>query len=139
MTSDSKTIMAEKAESLNIIRKVYHWINGQIHESDSDRYGEVFDSATGEQCAEVVMANEADVNIYARGNLSVDEIRDLAIDAEQKIIDMEDIELLGTWSNSGGSTSSMRGNSSDKVGGMFVDFYSEDNAVSDRNGYEIFR
>ena len=84
-----------------------------------------------------VAPNEADVNIYARGNLSVDEIRDLAIDAEQKIIDMEDIELLGTWSNSGGSTSSMRGNSSDKVGGMFVDFYSEDNAVSDRNGYEI--
>ena len=63
MTSDSKTIMAEKAESLNMIRKVSHWINGQIHESDSDRYGEVFDSATGEQCAEVVMANEADVNM----------------------------------------------------------------------------
>lgn len=55
--------MAEKAESLNMIRKVSHWINGQIHESDSDRYGEVFDSATGEQCAEVVMANEADVNM----------------------------------------------------------------------------
>jgi malonate-semialdehyde dehydrogenase (acetylating)/methylmalonate-semialdehyde dehydrogenase len=55
--------MAEKEESLNIIRRVSHWINGQIHESGSDRYGEVFDSATGEQCAEVVMANEADVNI----------------------------------------------------------------------------
>ena len=78
----------------------------------------------------------ADVNIYARGNLAVDEIRDLAIDAEQKIIDMEDIEMLGTWSNSGGSVG-MRGNDSDKVAGMFVDFYSEDNAVSDRNGYEI--
>jgi len=78
----------------------------------------------------------ADVNIYARGNLAVDEIRDLAIDAEQKIIDMEDIEMLGTWSNSGGSVG-MRGNNSDKVAGMFVDFYSEDNAVSDRNGYEI--
>ena len=31
----------------------------------------------------------------------------------------------------------MRGINPDKVGGMFVDFYSEDNAVSDRNGYEI--
>ena len=78
----------------------------------------------------------ADVDIFARGNLAVDEIRDIAIDAEQKIIDMEDIEMLGTWSNSGGSAG-MRGNDSDKVAGMFVDFYSEDNAVSDRNGYEI--
>ena len=78
----------------------------------------------------------ADVNIYARGNLSVDEIRDLAINAEQKIIGMEDIEMLGTYSNSGGSQG-MRGIDSDKVGGMYVDFYSEDNAVSDRNGYEI--
>ena len=78
----------------------------------------------------------ADVDIYARGNLSVDEIRDLAIDAEQRIIGIEDIEMLGTYSNSGGSQG-MRGIDSDKVGGMYVDFYSEDNAVSDRNGYEI--
>ena len=79
----------------------------------------------------------ADVDVYARGNLSVDEIRDIAIDAEQKIIGMEDIEMLSTWSNSGGSGGGFRGNDSDKVGGMFVDFYAEDNAVSDRNGYEI--
>ena len=84
-----------------------------------------------------VAPNSADVDIYARGNLSVDEIRDLAINAEQKIIDMEDIEMLSTWSNSGGSTSSFRGTSSDRVAGMFVDFYVEDDAVSDRNGYEI--
>ena len=50
---------------------------------------------------------------------------------------MEDIEMLSTWSNSGGSGGGFRGNDSDKVGGMFVDFYAEDNAVSDRNGYEI--
>ena len=55
----------------------------------------------------------ADVNIYARGNLSVDEIRDLAIDAEERIIGMEVIEMLGTYSNSGGSQG-MRGIDSDK-------------------------
>jgi malonate-semialdehyde dehydrogenase (acetylating)/methylmalonate-semialdehyde dehydrogenase len=55
--------MVKKEESLNIIRRVSHWINGQIHESSSNRYGEIFDSATGAQCAEVVMANEADVNM----------------------------------------------------------------------------
>jgi len=54
--------MAEKAAALTAIRKVPHWIDGQPYESDSDRYGEVFDSATGEQCADVVMASEADVD-----------------------------------------------------------------------------
>jgi multidrug efflux pump len=78
----------------------------------------------------------AEVSISARGNLAVDEIRDLAIEAEQKIIDLEDIEMLSVWSNSGGSMG-MRGINPDKVGGMFVDFYAEDDAVSDRNGYEI--
>ena len=78
----------------------------------------------------------AQVSISARGNLSVDEIRDLAIEAEQKIIDLEDIEMLSVWSNSGGEMG-MRGINPDKVGGMFVDFYAEDNAVSNRDGYEI--
>ncbi len=54
--------MAEKAAALTAIRKVSHWIDGRPYESDSDRYGEVFDSATGEQCADVVMASEADVD-----------------------------------------------------------------------------
>ncbi len=54
--------MVEKATALKAIRKVSHWINGQIHKSRSNRYGEVVDSATGEQCAEVVMADEADVD-----------------------------------------------------------------------------
>jgi multidrug efflux pump len=83
-----------------------------------------------------VAPQEADVYIYARGNLAVDEIRDLAVEAEQRIIDMEDIEMIGTWSNSGGSMG-MRGMDNDRVGGMFVDFYSEDDAVSDRSGFEI--
>jgi len=54
--------MAEKAAALTAIRKIPHWINGKNHESDSDRFGEVFDSSIGEPCAEVVMASEADVN-----------------------------------------------------------------------------
>ena len=80
----------------------------------------------------------ADVDILARGNLSVDEIRDIAIEAEQKIIDVEEIERLSVWSNSGGSRGLGRGSSSaDRVGGMFIDFYGEDEAVSDLNGFEI--
>jgi len=54
--------MAQKAAAIEAIRKVPNWINGQIQESGSDRYGDVFDSATGERCAEVVMSNEADAD-----------------------------------------------------------------------------
>ena len=54
--------MAQKAEALETIRKVGNWIDGAAVESDSDRVGEVFDSATGKQCAEVVMSTEADVD-----------------------------------------------------------------------------
>ncbi len=80
----------------------------------------------------------AEVDILARGNLAVDEIRDIAIDAEQKILDVEEIEMLSVWSNSGGSRGlGRRSGSSDRVGGMFVDFWAEDNAVSDLDGFEI--
>ena len=81
----------------------------------------------------------AEVDILARGNLAVDEIRDIAVDAEQKIIGVEEIEMLSVWSNSGGSRGmSGRGASSpDRVGGMFVDFWAEDNAVSDLDGFQI--
>ncbi|MDH3440900.1 MAG: CoA-acylating methylmalonate-semialdehyde dehydrogenase, partial [Gammaproteobacteria bacterium] len=53
--------MAQKAEEVGAVRTVANWINGEIHESTSDRYGDVHDSATGEQCARVVMSSEADV------------------------------------------------------------------------------
>jgi len=54
--------MAQKAAAINAIRKVGNWINGEIVESRSDRYGDVFESATGERCAEVAMSNESDVD-----------------------------------------------------------------------------
>jgi len=54
--------MAQTAAAINAIRKVGNWINGEIVESSSNRYGDVFESATGERCAEVVMSNESDVD-----------------------------------------------------------------------------
>jgi len=54
--------MAQKAAAINAIRKVSNWIDGEVVESASDRHGEVFNSATGELCAEVVMSTEADVD-----------------------------------------------------------------------------
>ena len=54
--------MAEKAEAVGTVRSVGNWVNGELAESVSDRYGDVFDSATGERCAQVVMSTEADVD-----------------------------------------------------------------------------
>ena len=54
--------MAQRAEDLNNIRTVGNWVDGQVTEAEADRYGEVFDSATGEQCARVVMSTESDVD-----------------------------------------------------------------------------
>lgn len=53
--------MAQKASALKTVRSVPNWINGERRKSASSRSGKVFDSATGQQCAEVVMSNEADV------------------------------------------------------------------------------
>ena len=45
---------------------------------------------------------------------------------------------MSVWSNSGGSRGlGRRSGSPDRVGGMFIDFYGEDEAVSDLNGFEI--
>jgi malonate-semialdehyde dehydrogenase (acetylating)/methylmalonate-semialdehyde dehydrogenase len=52
--------MAEKAAAIDAIRTVDNWINGELVSSSSGRYAEVHDSASGEQCARVVMSTEED-------------------------------------------------------------------------------
>jgi malonate-semialdehyde dehydrogenase (acetylating)/methylmalonate-semialdehyde dehydrogenase len=54
--------MAQIAENTGAVRSVSNWINGEVQEANSDRWADVFDSATGEKCARVVMSSEADVD-----------------------------------------------------------------------------
>lgn len=54
--------MAQKAASVNAVRSVTNYINGELSDAQSDRWADVFDSATGLKCAEVVMSSEADVD-----------------------------------------------------------------------------
>lgn len=54
--------MAEKAAAINAIRNVTNWVDGQLVETSSGRSLEVFDSATGQQCASVAMSSESDVD-----------------------------------------------------------------------------
>lgn len=52
--------MAEKASAVSEQRVVENWIGGAVVRANSDRYGAVYNSATGEQCASVVMSDESD-------------------------------------------------------------------------------
>ena len=52
--------MAEKAAEIGAVAAVGNWINGEAVESESDRFGDVFDSATGERCAQVAMSTAAE-------------------------------------------------------------------------------
>ena len=54
--------MAEKAAAINAIRNVTNWVDGRLVETSSGRSLEVFDSATGQQCASVAMSSESDVD-----------------------------------------------------------------------------
>ena len=54
--------MAEKATAVDRLRTVNNWIGGKVTKPSSERYGAVYNSATGEQCASVVMSDEADVD-----------------------------------------------------------------------------
>ncbi|MEC7860689.1 MAG: hypothetical protein VX469_05390, partial [Pseudomonadota bacterium] len=49
-------------------RKVNNWIDGKLSKSSSDRYEIITDSATGEQCASVLMSSEDDVNAAIRSS-----------------------------------------------------------------------
>ncbi|MEC8956546.1 MAG: aldehyde dehydrogenase family protein, partial [Pseudomonadota bacterium] len=49
-------------------RKVNNWIDGKLSKSSSDRYEIITDSATGEQCASVIMSSEDDVNAAIRSS-----------------------------------------------------------------------
>jgi malonate-semialdehyde dehydrogenase (acetylating)/methylmalonate-semialdehyde dehydrogenase len=52
--------MARQAEKLKQVRTVTNWIGGERRPSVSQRFGQVYDSATGEPCAEVVMSTAED-------------------------------------------------------------------------------
>jgi malonate-semialdehyde dehydrogenase (acetylating) / methylmalonate-semialdehyde dehydrogenase len=53
--------MAERARKLDDTRTIGNWIDGAPRPSSGDRYGAVYDSATGRQCARVAMSTEAEV------------------------------------------------------------------------------
>jgi len=51
------------------VREVHNWIDGKLCKSTSERFGSVTDSATGEQCASVVMSTEEDVKAAIKSSV----------------------------------------------------------------------
>src|ERR1700758_308682 len=45
------------------LREVHHWINGESSTSNSGRFGDVYNPATGEVQARVALANPAEVDV----------------------------------------------------------------------------
>ncbi|MDG2060259.1 MAG: efflux RND transporter permease subunit [SAR86 cluster bacterium] len=75
------------------------------------------------------------INVSARGNLSTNEKKELAILAEKEILPIEDIELV--YLRTGSSRSAFGGGNPDRISSMFIDFYDEDKRESNKDGYEI--
>jgi len=54
--------MAEKASAVQAVRRVGNWVGGKVDFPKAGHTAPVFDSATGQQCASVLMSAEADVD-----------------------------------------------------------------------------
>jgi malonate-semialdehyde dehydrogenase (acetylating)/methylmalonate-semialdehyde dehydrogenase len=54
--------MAQNAAEIGAVRTVSNWVDGEVRDSQSGRFGDVYDSATGELCARVAMSTEDDVH-----------------------------------------------------------------------------
>ncbi len=74
------------------------------------------------------------VNVDARANFSIDEILELSVSAEEKLLPNKDIEMLYLRTGSGNRWGS---SNPDRISTMYVDFFDENQRESGKDGYEI--
>jgi len=77
-----------------------------------------------------VEPNATGVNISARGNYSAEELRDIVVDVEKRVLGVGHIQDSYTFSGWGGAGFGHGGNSPDRIGGMFM-------KMTDRNNRDI--
>jgi multidrug efflux pump len=76
------------------------------------------------------------VNVAAKGNYSASEIRDIVVDVEDKIRDVENYKSLYTRTGSGGVSAGPGGGpTADQIGSMFIEL--SDRRTRDMNGWEV--
>jgi len=82
-----------------------------------------------------VEPNQTRVQVFARGNYSPEEIRDMVVDVEQRIVDVGYIKNVVTQSGAGQSLGGGQSAAPDLVGTIFVEF--TDRRTREVNGFEV--
>lgn len=82
-----------------------------------------------------VEPNQTQVQVFARGNFSPEEIRDMVVDVEKRIMKVGYYKNVVTQSGAGQSLGGGQGSAPDLVGTIFVEF--TDRRIRDVDGFEI--
>lgn len=75
------------------------------------------------------------VNISARGNFSAEELHDIVVDVEKRVLAVGHIESSYTFAGQGGVSFGFGGNASDRIGRMFMKL--TDRRTRDVDGWEV--
>lgn len=94
-----------------------------------------FNFGAGVEFFTSVEPNQTRVQVFARGNFSPAEIRDIVVDVEKRIMKVGHYKTLVTQSGAGQSLGGGQGSAPDLVGTIFVEF--TDRRIRDVNGFEI--
>ncbi|MEY3668592.1 MAG: hypothetical protein RL572_2132 [Pseudomonadota bacterium] len=94
-----------------------------------------FNYGAGVEFFTAVEPNQTRVQVFARGNFSPEEIRDIVVDVEQRIMNVGYYKNIVTQSGAGQSLGGGQSSAPDLVGTIFVEFI--DRRIRDVNGFEI--
>ncbi len=94
-----------------------------------------FNYGAGVEFFTAVEPNQTRVQVFARGNFSPEEIRDMVVDVEQRIMNVGYYKNVVTQSGAGQSLGGGQSSAPDLVGTIFVEF--TDRRIRDVNGFEI--
>lgn len=92
-------------------------------------------SGLGSQFFIDVEPNFLRVNVAARGNYSAEELRDIVVDVEERVMAVGYIDSIYTRSGAGGISFGQGGTSPDRIGTMFIKL--TDRRTRDLDGFEI--
>ncbi|MBT7369429.1 MAG: efflux RND transporter permease subunit, partial [Gammaproteobacteria bacterium] len=82
-----------------------------------------------------VEPNFTGVNVAARGNYSAEELRDIVIDVEKRVLGVGHIESIYTRAGKGGLSFGKGGTTPDRIGSMFIKL--TDRRTRDVDGWEV--
>jgi multidrug efflux pump len=94
-----------------------------------------FNYGAGVEFFTAVEPNQTRIQVFARGNFSPEEIRDMVVDVEKRVMNVGYYKNIVTQSGSGQSLGGGQGSAPDLVGTIFVEF--TDRRIRDADGFEI--